>query len=99
MTKPGNLTLNVVPEWERIATVRKNTKEFLTDHDLEPDDRDAVVMIASELAENAIKYGDFRENDTIRFSVDVADRKITVEVENKINREANSHWKNLDKTI
>jgi hypothetical protein len=99
MKKTGNLTINVIPEWERIDTVRKSTREFLLNHKLEDDDTDAVVMIASELAENAIKYGNFDPDDTIRFSVEVADRKITVEVENRIDRQENVHWKNLDKTI
>ena len=94
-----NLTINVAPEWERIDMVRKSTKDFLSGHNLGIDDTDAVVMIASELAENAIKYGNFDGDDKIRFSVDVADRRITVEVENRIDREANAHWKNLDKTI
>jgi hypothetical protein len=99
MKTPGNLTLSVIPEWERIDMVRKTTREFLTEHNVEDDDTDAVVMIASELAENAIKYGNFDPEDTIRFSIDVADRRITVEVENKIDRDGNAHWKNLDKTI
>ena len=99
MKTTGHLSLNVIPEWERIDTVRRSTKAFLADHHLEEYDTDAVVMIASELAENAIKYGNFQPNDTIRFSIDVADRKITVEVENKIDREENAHWKNLDRTI
>lgn len=99
MRKTGQLTLSVIPEWERIDTVRRSTKEFLADHHLGEDDTDAVVMIASELAENAIKYGNFKDDETIKFSVELADRKITVEVENKIDREENAHWKNLDKTI
>jgi len=99
MKTTGNLTLSVIPEWERIDMLRNTTREFLTEHHVENDDTDAVVMIASELAENAIKYGNFAPEDTIRFSIDVADRRITIEVENKIDRDGNAHWKNLDRTI
>ena len=53
--------LKIDPNWEEIGTVRSNAKAFLAAAGISPASAQAVEMVASELVENAIKYGVFEK--------------------------------------
>lgn len=50
-----HIKIHYIPEWSEIARLREHVALALAD--VEPSARNAAVMVASELAENAIKYG------------------------------------------
>lgn len=96
----GNtMQLDIAPLWGKIETVREEAKNFLEKRRFSSDDTNALIMIASELIENAIKYGHFSENGKVVLTIDIEDNKITIEAKNPIDKEKDFHLKNLDKTI
>ena len=53
----SSLSLEIPPDWGRLDGVRHEVIEFLSDLGLDRDAQETSGMVASELLENAIKYG------------------------------------------
>ena len=79
-------------EWEEAERVREESAEFLTGHGFSGDLSFALSMVASELVENAVKYGDYhqRERD-ISMAIEVG----TIEVRNPIDQ-SSAHFQRRD---
>ena len=91
------LALSLTPEWSGVDRVRRETARFLVEQRLSDTARDAVVMVACELTENAAKYGDFQSaTDGIDVSILIRRSTITVEVRNPISPEAADRLFKLD---
>jgi hypothetical protein len=95
----NNLTLRIKPEWDEIEQVRNSCKQFLLSHSLSQSIVDALTMVASELSENAVKYGSYRDDAGIDISVTVDRKLIIVEVKNPIGDNGVPFLRHLDETI
>ena len=88
------------PEWENIERTRNAVAAFCSSRNLPSSFLDATVMIVSELAENAIKYGYFSsQGSDVRAVVTLGDGHLTIEVINPVGPETISHLEELDRTI
>ena len=85
------LSLHIPPDWEQVSVVRRKTAAFLGGLDIPRDVVDAISMVATELTENATKYGAFDDRDPrILVRVALAPRQVTVEVTNPVNADDSS---------
>jgi len=95
-----SLKIEISPVWEEIELVREKVNIFLTENKFKKETVYAVLMTASELTENAVKYGaDNPQKDKIKISVDILPKEIIIEVKNKIKPENRKEMKMLDETI
>ncbi len=77
----ARLSVTIEPVWPTIRQIRKTVGDALTD--LAPSVRGAAMMTASELTENAIKYGEsVPTQPTISFRFEVFDEQVRIEVAN-----------------
>jgi hypothetical protein len=94
------LDLSISPNWENLESLRENTGKFLNDNSFEKHIVDSLVMTTSELAENAIKYGELEQNKgKIFISIDIYTNEVIIEVKNKIRNYDDEELKKLDETI
>ncbi|MCJ7540618.1 MAG: ATP-binding protein [Desulfobacterales bacterium] len=92
--------LSVNPKWDEIEKVRNMATSFLKSHRLSKDTVYSVTMIISELSENAIKYGNFKQpEDRVDVSIHITDDNIMAEVINPVAMSEYQHLKRLDQTI
>ena len=98
MKKSARIRLK--PDWNKLEDVRNTGQKFLSVHGFGEDDKNALVMILSELVENSIKYGIFKSsNSEITVNININKNMITIEVNNPIDKIIENHIKRLDKTI
>jgi hypothetical protein len=94
------LTLNIKPEWDEIERIRNETSAFLKEHGFSVNVVHAIIMVISELLENAIKYGSFaKEEDVINIMLAIEDNIILVEVKNPTDNSKLPYLRHLDETI
>lgn len=94
------IVMSIKPEWDNIESARIKAEGFLKSNGLEDDVIDAIIMIISELLENAIKYGNFSSGlSEITASITISERDITVEVKSPVKDEDDQHFRRLDKMI
>ena len=92
--------ISLKPDWNKIEDVRNTGQKFLSVHGFGEDDKNAIIMILSELVENSIKYGIFKSsNSEITVNININQNMITIEVNNPIDKIIENHIKRLDKTI
>ena len=81
----GDFKLEIRPEWEQLAELRRSIVSFLSGWGLHRDEIDAVAMVACELGENAIKYGTVRDlEDRVSLCLSITGPQLTIEVFNRI---------------
>ena len=95
----NNLALKIKPVWEEIEGVRNSCSAFLKAHALSDSIVDALTMVASELVENAIKYGSYRADEKVDISIAIDKKIIIVEVKNPIDDSGIPFLRHLDETI
>ncbi|MEW6777406.1 MAG: ATP-binding protein [Bdellovibrionota bacterium] len=98
----STLNLQVAPHWDELDSIRDAVSAFLDGNGCNRDTCQAVVMTASELAENAIKYGDYgngRPGQNVILSVALQPRRIVVEVRNPVAPEATVDLRRLDAMV
>jgi hypothetical protein len=94
------MKMQLKPLWNELEKLRDKTINFLEGRKFSNDIINAICMVASELVENAIKYGNFkRKSEMISLAIDIEKRNIIIEVKNRINGTEEHHLKNLDETI
>jgi hypothetical protein len=95
MAMVESFDLNTPDAWQYVQSARTRVREALADHPQER--RDAAVMVASELVENAIKYGEgVPKASCATLKLEVTDSAICLEVSNGVRaiaavREIESH--------
>jgi len=90
----------VKPEWEMIEGARNAITDYCVESGLTTQHIEATVMVASELSENAIKYGVFRPDvSEVKVIVTMGSGNITIEVINPVGPESFDHLEELDRTI
>ena len=98
----STMRLAVPPEWEQIEVVRVRTSDFLRQQGLNASAIDALVMVACELTENAVKYGYFEgEGSGIDVEIRSATSVVIVEIRSPTQPAGNSseNLRRLDRTI
>lgn len=88
----------IEPVWEQIDQVRTAVGDFLADA-VAPEVLDAVTMVASELSENALKYGHFEGAARVEVGLTRRPSSITVEVKNPVDEAADDNLVRLDVMI
>jgi len=95
-----SLLFDLNPDWKVIESVRNDTEKFLISKKIETYIIDSIIMVVSELIENAIKYGKFTEtNKKIQASIGLNKKTITVEVTSPVGEQNEFHYSRLDTTI
>ena len=85
MSQPFKLELHIAPLWETIHEIRDKmaVDERIRKHGEEL--VQATAMVASELLENAIKYGyNSPDGEGVRFTLDITDKEVVVSVLNGV---------------
>jgi len=95
----SRLDLGIKPIWDEVDRVRDQAAAFLSGCGLAREEIDALTMVACELAENAVKYGDFHGDDLVRVSLVRRPRDVIVEVKNRVNEAGSQDLIAMDKTI
>jgi hypothetical protein len=92
--------LEILPDWNEIHNVYSAVHNFFSSCSLQYDDIDMFTMITCELAENSIKYGDYKKDDkAIEINVKVMNKKIIIIVKNPVGETSKPYLHELDKTI
>ena len=74
--------------------------DFLKGEGLDADAQNALSMVACELAENATKYGHFREDkEVVKVSLEILPSQVTVTVSNPVTQAEAEELAVLDETI
>lgn len=94
-------TMGFKPTWNEVDRVIRSTSTFLRKCDFLEHTVDTYTMVACELVENAIKYGNYEspENEFVHVSIDISGIVITVQVTNRLKSENIYHLRQLDKTL
>ncbi len=82
LTLVENPVLKYQPAWNITSTVRKDIIKMLESCNLAEDDVDAVSMVGTELAENAVKYGVYSEGQFFSVAIECNKDRIVVTVSN-----------------
>jgi len=95
----SSLTLQVLPLWNELHAIQEAVSAFLERHGCDRDTSEAVMMGASELTENAIKYGDYGGPQSISLSVAMYPSRIVVEVRNPVAPKDVAELRKLDAMV
>ena len=95
-----SIDMTLGPHWDQIEEVRRRTRAFLRNQGLSRELIDAVTMVSSELVENGMKYGSFKDSEeSLTFNLNIVEKNVIVEVTHPTSPSAASHLRRLDKTI
>jgi hypothetical protein len=84
-----SINLSITSTWSIIKDVQDKTERLLNEHGASRDITEAIIMCASELLENAIKYGSSADNtNRVSFDLGIRDGMIQLSVSNGIEDEA-----------
>ena len=79
------LELRLPPRWDALPTAWEPCRRVLREAGLPDDDVYSLCMVAQELLENAVKYGDFeRRGDAVGLSIEATPKEVTIEVRNPV---------------
>jgi hypothetical protein len=84
MHSVSSLELDVAAEWSAIRPTWDPCQEALRRGGLSEDESYALCMVAQELLENAVKYGDAASGRPIHLSVRIGEADVTVEVTSRV---------------
>jgi hypothetical protein len=95
------LSMQIKPSWDELPEVRRQTATFLKAKGFSSDAIDALAMVACELSENAVKYGEYDEaaRSAIDISVSLSAADVTVEVAHPVARADKDNLTRLDRTV
>jgi len=79
-----HLELTLAPQWDRVSSVRDTVVSGARAVGMSDDDAYNIGLVASELVENAIKYGTFGTDDAVQVVVRVVNGLTRVVVTNPI---------------
>ncbi len=95
---PEKLRNQIKPDWDEIEKIREEASDFIRSRNYSDSIADAVVMVISELIENAIKYGVYlKPDDSIDYSLTIERDTIIIEVMNPFRE--NENFRKLDMTV
>jgi hypothetical protein len=94
-----NFEMTIVPNWPEIDTVYNKANNYFSSFNFNLDYVDRVTMVTCELVENAIKYGNFQNEEKVKVGVKIKNDKVTIVVKNPIGEKSLPYLRELDKTI
>ena len=87
MSAVVSMSASMPPTWSLVKEIRKNSSEYLQKGSNNSVDYDAVIMVVSELVENAVKYGVRSSNGTcVDFNLSVHDSLVEITVKNGLEK-------------
>lgn len=95
---PSAFDLRIPPEWDAVKASWDPCRRMLEGAGLGGDEAYALAMVAQELLENAVKYGEHRLGDGIRLGIRVAPDEVIVEVQNRVGPDE-EHLRRFDQAI
>jgi len=96
----SQLDLRVKADWSEMARVNEEAGEYLASCGLSAEAVQMYTMVVCELVENAIKYGNFvDEEDRIEVHVSVASPTISVQVTHHCRETGGAALRDLDRTV
>ena len=96
--EPSALELRIPPEWDAVKASWDRCRRILESAGLGADEAYALAMVAQELLENAVKYGEHRPGDGIRLGLRIGPDEVTVEVYNRVGPD-DDHLRRFDQAI
>jgi len=94
------MKIAIAPDWDKIEGVRHATHAFLSKQGVSESASQAVEMVACELIENAIKYGNFSsKGDEISICLQLDHQQVVLEISNPLDREGAENLNRLDRII
>lgn len=91
--------LEYAPTWDAVPVAQHDTAAFYTGHGLDVDTVHAMAMVATELIENAVKYGAFTGDDQVGVSLCAEAGTLSVQVTCPIPADNDEHLERLDRMI
>jgi hypothetical protein len=86
--KAPALELRLPPRWDALPSAWEPCRKTLRDAGLRDDDVYSLCMVAQELLENAVKYGEFEDDgDAVGLAIGVTGEEVTIEVRNRVSSE------------
>jgi len=84
MPAPASLELDLPPEWNAIRPTWEPCHDALRRGGLTEDEAYALSMVAQELLENAVKYGDPSARRPVHLALRLTPAEVTIEVSNRV---------------
>jgi hypothetical protein len=97
LTSPS-LRLDLPSDWDAIGPTWDPCLASLRGAGLSGDEAYALAMVAQELLENAVKYGDAGSPQPIRLALQVTPSEVTIEVENRVASD-DAHLRRFDRAV
>jgi hypothetical protein len=91
--------LTIAPDWTEMDRVFDEADAFFKSTSLGRDLGDRFTMVACELVENAIKYGEFGEDEAVDLFVAIRNRTVDIMVKNPVGESSRPYLRDLDRTI
>ena len=91
-----SVELELAPTWDRVAGVVQEARAFFASAGVDPEAAEAMGMIATELCENAVKYG---KREPVRLQLHARDTELVVDVSNAIDERAVRHVSRIADTL
>ncbi len=100
MAPSSELTLRVSSAWSELIRVNQTVEQFLEALGVAEDDTARLTMVACELVENAIKYGNVRTGrEDVGLTLKLAEGRVVIQVTNPVSETSRRDLRELDKTI
>jgi hypothetical protein len=94
------IKLTLKPDWDEIEPAREKSAKFFETHGFAEDHVNSLIMVVSELAENAVKYGAYPDGGgSIGLGIEIGNKTVIIEVTNPVKTGDLSFLKHLDETI
>ncbi len=96
----ASITISTKAEWNELDEVRERAEAFFTEQKVKVDDVHAMVMVTCELAENAVKYGQFDgERSQLEVTLTADQAGLTTEVRSPLAAGGERHLERSDEMI
>jgi hypothetical protein len=92
------LAITIRPEWNAVKAAWDPCRVALEHAGVGGDEAYAIAMVAQELLENAVKYGEFVNGDAIALRVRAEREDVMVEVRSRVGVD-DAHLRTFDQTI
>ncbi len=83
-----NMNLTIKPTWDIVKDVHDKTIRVMNDQGASADVKESAMMVATELIENAVKYGISQpDGSSIEFNLEISDNSIQMSTANGVKEE------------
>ncbi len=83
------ISISIKPTWSIVKEVQEKAEKFMQSKGAKKDIKEATMMCATELIENAVKYGTEKpDGSNIEFDLKIENDVILIEISNGIRRDS-----------